>query len=100
MACGIELGHPPGRLLSPEVDFVPVGTWNTDGLIIVSPFASKRRALRAGLIPSGFPAIFAGDRDGGPAVVADELGESARHSSNGQSWSSADRVHRRSPVRA
>ncbi len=75
MACGIDSGRPAWPLLSPEVDFVPVGPWNTDGLIIVSPFASEAGECYArDLISSGFPAVFAGDRDAGPAVVADNLG--------------------------
>src|SRR5512147_2505409 len=75
MACGIDSGRPAWPLLSPEVDFVPVGPWNTDGLIIVSPFASETGQRYAeDLISSGFPAIFAGDRDAGPAVVADNVG--------------------------
>jgi len=75
MACGIDSGRPAWPLLSPEVDFVPVGPWNTDGLIIVSPFASETGARYArDLIASGFPAVFAGDRDAGPGVVADNVG--------------------------
>ena len=34
MACGIDAGKPAWPLLSPEVDFVPVGPENTDGLIL------------------------------------------------------------------
>src|SRR4026208_519876 len=75
MACGIDSGRPAWPLLSPEVDFVPVGPWNTDGLIIVSPFASEAGERYAqDLISSGFPVVFAGDRDAGPAVVADNTG--------------------------
>ncbi len=75
MACGIDSGRPAWPLLSHEVDFVPVGPWNTDGLIIVSPFASEAGERYAqALISSGFPAVFAGDRDAGPAVVADNVG--------------------------
>ena len=75
MACGIDAGLPAWPLLAPEVDFVPVGPWNTDGLIIVSPFASEAGERYAqDLISSGFPAVFAGDRDAGPAVVADNPG--------------------------
>jgi signal transduction histidine kinase/DNA-binding LacI/PurR family transcriptional regulator/CheY-like chemotaxis protein len=75
MACGIDSGRPAWPLLSPEVDFVPVGPWNTDGLIIVSPFASETGERYAkDLIASGFPAVFAGDRDAGPGVVADNVG--------------------------
>ena len=54
---------------------MPVGPWNTDGLIIVSPFASEAGERYAqDLVASGFPVIFAGDRDAGPAVVADNVG--------------------------
>ncbi len=75
MACGIDSGQPAWPLLSPEVAFVPVGPWNTDGLIIVSPFASEAGDRYAqDLIASGFPAVYAGDRDAGPAVVADSWG--------------------------
>ena len=75
MACGIDAGKPAWPLLSPEVDFVPVGPENTDGLIIASPFASEAGERYAqDLISSGFPTIYAGDRDAGPAVVADNLG--------------------------
>src|SRR6266508_1372148 len=75
MACGIDSGRPAWPLLSHEVDFVPVGPWNTDGLIIVSPFASEAGERYAqALISIGFPAVFAGDRDAGPAVVADNVG--------------------------
>jgi len=75
MACGIDSGRPAWPLLSPEVDFVPVGPSNTDGLIIVSPFASEAGERYAqDLVSSGFPVVFAGDRDAGPAVVADNTG--------------------------
>jgi len=74
MACGIDPGKPAWPLLSPEVAFVPVGPWNTDGLIIVSPFASEKGERYASdLIASGFPAVYAGDRDSGPAVVTDNV---------------------------
>jgi hypothetical protein len=57
MACGIDVGRPAWPLLSPEVDFVPVGPGNTDGLIIVSPFAFEAGERYArDLISSGFPA--------------------------------------------
>ena len=72
MACGIDPGKPAWPLLSPEVDFVPVGPWNTDGLIIVSPFASEAgENYTQSLIDRGFPIVYSGDRDRGPAVVAD-----------------------------
>ncbi len=75
MACGIDSGRPAWPLLSSEVAFAPVGPWNTDGLIFVSPFASAAGSrYTQDLIASGFPAIYAGDRDAGPGVVADSAG--------------------------
>jgi signal transduction histidine kinase/DNA-binding LacI/PurR family transcriptional regulator/DNA-binding response OmpR family regulator len=75
LACGIDSGKPAWPLLSPEVTFVPVGPGNTDGLIIVSPFGSEAgESYAQDLISSGFPAVYAGDRDAGPAVVADNVG--------------------------
>src|SRR5688500_20401588 len=49
LACG--LGHAIGRVrlhpawpaISPENDFVPVGPWNTDGLIAINPRSAERR---------------------------------------------------------
>jgi signal transduction histidine kinase/DNA-binding LacI/PurR family transcriptional regulator/DNA-binding response OmpR family regulator len=75
MACGIDPGQPAWPLISPEVTYVPVGPENTDGLIIASPFASEAgESYAQNLISSGFPAVYAGDRDAGPAVVADNTG--------------------------
>jgi len=75
MACGIDSGKPAWPLISPEVEFVPVGPWNTDGLIIATPFASEKGyQYTRELIASGFPAIYAGDHDSGPTVVADNIG--------------------------
>ena len=75
MACGIDSGRAAWPLLSSEVDFVPVGPRNTDGLIIVSPLVSEEgECYIQDLVSSGFPIIYAGDRDAGPAVVADNVG--------------------------
>jgi len=72
LACGVGSGKPgQGRpawpLLSPEVDFVPVGPWNTNGLIVAVPLAGSTEARRLllegyirGLMADGFPIVFAG----------------------------------------
>ncbi len=57
---------------SPESDFVPVGPWNTDGLMVISPLHSETRSrylqeLRA----AGHPLIFIGSGELGPTIVAD-----------------------------
>ncbi|MFN2236313.1 MAG: substrate-binding domain-containing protein [Anaerolineales bacterium] len=75
LACGIIPGKPAWPMVSPEVDFVPVGPWNTDGLIIASPYNFETGEQYArDLIASGFPVIYAGDRDTGPTVVVDNAG--------------------------
>ncbi len=75
LACGIDSGKPAWPLVSPHVDFIPVGPQNTDGLVIVSPFASSAGERYAhNLVESGFPVVYAGDRETGPAVVADNAG--------------------------
>lgn len=81
LGCGIgpsqdlNAGKPAWPLLAPEVDFVPVGQWNTDGLIIVPPLFSETtfNYIRS-MQKSGFPYVFAGDRETGPSVVVDNFG--------------------------
>ncbi|MBE0699992.1 MAG: substrate-binding domain-containing protein, partial [Anaerolineaceae bacterium] len=54
------------------VAFTPVGPWNTDGLIVLGPlFNENLESYFQGLIDSGFPVVFGGDRETGPAVVVD-----------------------------
>jgi len=69
--------------ISPESDFVPLGPWNTDGLMVISPLHSEIRSrylqeLRA----AGHPLIFIGSGESGPAIVADNRSgilEALRH---------------------
>ncbi|MBK8420865.1 substrate-binding domain-containing protein [Candidatus Villigracilis saccharophilus] len=47
-------------ILSPEVDFLPVGSWNTDGLIVIAPHNPedvKSRHLEQ-VIAAGHPVVF------------------------------------------
>ncbi len=78
MGLGADL-HDPLRaawpLLSAESDFVPIGPWNTDGLIIVNPLHSPARSryvqeLRA----AGFPVLFIAAGEAGPAILPDNRG--------------------------
>ena len=70
-------------LFSSESDFVPIGPWNTDGLIAVNPLHSESRSrymqeLRA----AGHPLIFVAAGEHGPSVVADNRSgvlEAMRH---------------------
>ena len=70
-------------LVSPESDFVPIGPWNTDGLIAINPLHSESRSryvqeLRA----IGHPLIFVAGGEHGPSVMADNRSgvlEAMRH---------------------
>jgi diguanylate cyclase (GGDEF)-like protein len=81
VACGVARGVGPSRHrpawaeIDPEMDFVPVGPWNTDGLIFVGPLRNERRIryVRA-LIDRGFPAVIIGGDAGKPAVAVDNEG--------------------------
>ena len=56
----------------PAVDFVPVGPWNTDGLIIIPDELSQEQSQYVGdLLASGFPVIFTTPEEPGPVVAVD-----------------------------
>jgi DNA-binding LacI/PurR family transcriptional regulator len=56
----------------PEVNFVPVGPWNTDGLIIVPDELTKEQSQYVrDLLDSGFPVIFTTPEGPGPVVAVD-----------------------------
>ncbi len=64
--------RPAWPTVSAESDFVPIGPWNTDGLIVVNPLRSEARSryvqdLRA----AGHPVIFIASGEEGPAILAD-----------------------------
>ena len=78
LACGIGHGLHPGTIRpawpepSDESDFVPVGPWNTDGLIVITPLLSESRsAYVQRLIAEGHPVIFLGTGEQGASVVID-----------------------------
>lgn len=59
----------------PEVDFVPIGPWNTDGIIIANPLRSHARsAYVQELIAQGHPILFVGSGEEGATLVADNSG--------------------------
>lgn len=67
--------RPAWPTLSPEADFVPIGPWNTTGLIAVCPLHTAARShdlqqIRA----SGHPLVFVGSGEAGPTVAADNAG--------------------------
>ena len=58
-----------------EVDFVPVGPWNTDGLIVVTPLLSEARAAYIQqLSATGHPVVFIASGGSGPTVTVDNAG--------------------------
>ncbi|PWH13866.1 MAG: ATPase [Anaerolineae bacterium] len=75
--------RPAWPVASAEQDFVPIGPWNTDGLIVVPPLHSIQRSdyiqhLRA----AGFPILFIGSGESGPTILADNatgITQAVRH---------------------
>lgn len=60
---------------SPGQDFVPIGEWNTDGLIVAIPLHSNERSEYVQrLIRGGHPIIFIGSGETGPTIAADNRG--------------------------
>ncbi|MER2598513.1 MAG: substrate-binding domain-containing protein [Caldilineales bacterium] len=79
LACGMGASATVGDLLRPawpvpmpDCDFVPIGPWNTDGLIIINPLHSPERSrYLQDLIAAGQPLVFVGSGEDGPTIVAD-----------------------------
>jgi len=80
LACGastrllFETGRPAWPLVDERVDFLPVGAWNCDGLIVIPSISFKVcEEYAAGLIARGFPVIYAGMQGYGSGVVLDNF---------------------------
>jgi len=59
----------------PGADFIPVGSWNTEGMLVAGPlFNDSADRFFQELIDSGFPVVYAGDRETGPSVTVDNKG--------------------------
>jgi signal transduction histidine kinase/DNA-binding LacI/PurR family transcriptional regulator/CheY-like chemotaxis protein len=72
---GIGMGHPAWPIQTEGVDYIPIGPWNCDGLIVFPPIALDiGKVYFQGLIDSGYPLIFAGSATKGPGVIADNEG--------------------------
>lgn len=64
--------RPAWPTLSSESDFVPVGPWNTDGLVVINPLHSPARSrYMQDVIAAGHPVIFVGSGENGPTLMAD-----------------------------
>ena len=78
VACGVSRTpgmrslHTAWPVLSPDCDYVPLGHWNTDGLIVAAPLRSEERSqyLRK-VIDDAFPIVFIGSGEGNPSIVMD-----------------------------
>jgi signal transduction histidine kinase/DNA-binding LacI/PurR family transcriptional regulator/AraC-like DNA-binding protein len=74
-ASAADLLRPAWPVSTPETDFVPIGSWNTDGLILVNPLHSENRSRYAqDLAAAGFPVVFVGSGERGPTILADNAG--------------------------
>jgi len=82
LACGMG---PSGHITDPprpawlevadDADFVPVGPWNTHGLIVINPLQRPERSQRIqSLRAAGHPILFVGSGEAGPTIVADNAG--------------------------
>jgi diguanylate cyclase (GGDEF)-like protein len=64
--------YPAWPEASPDSDFVPVGPWNTDGLIVFTPLESDKGSLYLQkLIADGHPVLFISTGEQGPQVAVD-----------------------------
>jgi signal transduction histidine kinase/AraC-like DNA-binding protein/ABC-type sugar transport system substrate-binding protein len=75
--------RPAWPVFGPDTDFVPVGPWNTDGLIVMPDEATPAQSrYLADLRASGLPVVFAIGEGTGPRVVVDNangIREAVRH---------------------
>ncbi|HSL45358.1 MAG TPA: substrate-binding domain-containing protein, partial [Anaerolineales bacterium] len=65
--------RPAWPFLSPEVDFVPVGPWNTNGLIVIAPHQGSeplRRYLEQ-TMAAGHPVVFVESAENRPVISPD-----------------------------
>lgn len=81
MGCGISLpGSPRGSrtvwaVPGAGADFVPVGPWNTDGLIVIpDDFSDAQFDYMQDLIRSGYPVVFTTTEKPGRVVAVDNAG--------------------------
>src|SRR5688572_14634063 len=80
LGCGFSItgNDLPNRSFWPvpgsDVNFVPIGPWNTDGLIIVPDELNDEQSRYVrDLLDSGFPIIFTTPEGPGPVVAVDNF---------------------------
>ena len=81
IACGVVSGFSSNiraawPLLVPNMDFLPVGHWNTDGLIVIAPLASDSAQSQYihEMLEIGHPLVFVETSEMAPAVCLDNAG--------------------------
>ena len=81
VACGVSRTpgmrslHTAWPASAPDCDYIPVGEWNTDGLIVAAPLRSEERSQYVRrIIEEGFPVVFIGSGEGGPSIIMDNEG--------------------------
>jgi DNA-binding LacI/PurR family transcriptional regulator len=78
IACGVVSNFAPETrtawpFLSPQVDFVPVGPWNTDGLIVIAPrqAGDDLSAYLEQVMAAGHPIVFVESAENRPVICAE-----------------------------
>jgi len=67
--------YPAWPQMAPDADFVPVGPWNTDGLIVFAPLRHESRSqYLQELREQGFPVLSIATGEKGPTISADNAG--------------------------
>ena len=67
--------RPVWPVVGPDADFVPIGPWNTTGLIVVNPLHSRSRSQYIQeVMAGGHPVVFIGSGEQGPTCTADNAG--------------------------
>jgi diguanylate cyclase (GGDEF)-like protein len=81
VACGFAHGFGPSRHRpawpdpQEHMDFLPVGPWNTDGLLFLGPLVTETRIRYAAQLRNrGFPVFMVGGDSGSPSILVDNEG--------------------------
>ncbi|HNT75494.1 MAG TPA: substrate-binding domain-containing protein [Anaerolineae bacterium] len=81
LSCSVDAGIGQGNprqawaVPLPDIDFIPVGPWNVDGLIVVGRFTAEPMAsYLQRLVAEQYPVVFVGAGEKGPTVMADNEG--------------------------
>ena len=85
--CDLLLAVGTGRLawptVAPDSDFVPIGPWNTDGLIVFTPLKDEKRSAYIQKVQAeGHPVFYIATGEVGPSIQADNetgIREAVRH---------------------